>query len=73
MKTLPKLPYIQNIVSEWHRHNGGKTFFTGQQMGDEYREFLKTFGFKVPVTGDYLEFPDDFPDEKITLFVLRWS
>ena len=67
MKTLPKLPYIQNIVDYYHTSTGRWAF------SDEYRYWLRQFGFKVPIQGDYLEFPDDFPDEKITLFILRWS
>lgn len=67
MKKLPILPYIRNIVNYYHTSTGKWS------AGDEYRFWLRQFGFKVPIVGDYLEFPDDFPDEKITLFVLRWS
>jgi hypothetical protein len=39
----------------------------------EFRDWLRQFGFKVPVRGDYLEFPDDFSEQQLLLFVLRWS
>lgn len=69
MKTLPQLPYLQNIVRHWHS--------TGNQYigTDDYVEYLKQFGFQVPVDimKDYLEFPDNFNDQDLTLFVLRWS
>lgn len=66
MKRLPKLPYLQNIVCEYHEQHG--IFF-----GAEYANWLKQFRFKVPVKGDYLEFPDDFSDEDLLLFALTWS
>lgn len=68
MKTLPKLPYIQNILNYYHTSTGILMIGT-----DEYRSWLRQFGFAVPIRGDYLEFPDDFPDDKLTLFILRWS
>lgn len=66
MKTLPKLPYIQNIVNYYHEQHG--PMFT-----KEYRDWLSQFGFAVPIRDDFLEFPDDFSDHDLTLFVLRWS
>lgn len=68
MKTLPKLPYIQNIVDHYHTSTG--IWMLGNS---EYRNWLRQFGFAVPIRGDYLEFPDDFSDQDLTLFVLRWS
>lgn len=69
MKTVPQLPYLQNIVRHWNS--------TGNRLAysDEYIKYLKQFGFKVPVDimNDYLEFPDDFSDEDLMLFVLRWQ
>ena len=67
MKRLPKLPFLQNIVMERRRQTGVPIYDYG------YIEFLKTFGFAVPIRGDYLEFPDSFSDEDLTLFILRWS
>jgi hypothetical protein len=71
MKQLPKLPYLQNIVSAWHRQNNEVVV---RRLGTEqYREYLRQFGFEVPIDGDYLVFPDDFSDEELLLFKLRWS
>lgn len=39
----------------------------------EYSEWLSTHGFKVPVEGNILEFPDTFTDQDILVFVLKWS
>lgn len=67
MKTLPTRPYLQNIVSNFHAQGGhsiGTTY---------YREWLSQFGFTVPISGDYLEFPDDFSDQELFMFILRWS
>ena len=71
MKTLPHYPYLQNIVAEYRRQNG---FLSGDYISsDKYREWLSQFGFKVPADFHVLEFPDDFPDEKLILFLLKWS
>lgn len=67
MKKLPKLPYLQNIVIYYH------TTHKTQYFKSNYRDWLSQFGFRVPVEGDYLEFPNDFSDKDITLFVLKWS
>lgn len=67
MKTLPKRPYLQNIVTyyrETHSIPG---------LGPNYSNWLRQFGFKVPIEGEYLEFPDDFSDKDLTLFVIKWS
>jgi hypothetical protein len=67
MKTLPNLPYLQNILREYHAqgHKG---------MGiTHYRDWLRQFGFTVPVLRGQLEFPDDFPDQELVMFILRWS
>ena len=69
MKTVPQIPYLQNIVRHWNSTDNRRV------GGDEYIKYLKQFGFKVPVDAmnDYLEFPDDFSDEDLMLFVLRGS
>jgi hypothetical protein len=67
MKRLPKLPYIQNIVAHYHRQTGDWTF------GNEYPAWLKQFGFSVPIYNDYLEFPDEFTEEELLLFMIRWG
>ena len=66
MKTLPNHPYLQNIVQEY-RDQG----HTG--IGTPLWDWLRQFGFKVPVRYDCLEFPDDFPDQEFVMFILRWS
>jgi hypothetical protein len=70
MKRLPKLPYLQNLVAAYRKEHG---FDTARSVTDHYREWLRQYGFKVPIEGDYLEFPDDFSDEKLLLFKLKWS
>lgn len=67
MKTIPKHPYLQNIISEYYREH--------DQIGDEkYVEWLRHFGFMVPLTNFHLlEFPDDFPDSELAMFIMRWS
>ena len=67
MKSLPSRPYLKNIVREY-RSQGHKGMGTPQ-----YRDWLRQFGFKVPVRDDYLEFPDEFSEQQLLLFVLRWS
>ena len=67
MKTLPNLPYLQNIVKEYHRQHGLVT------DSNHYIEWLGQFGFLVPMDFDKLVFPDDFSDSDLLLFVLRWS
>lgn len=74
MKTLPKFPYLANIVTYYHNTTGnGKSLSGNAGNFDDYLSWLKQFGFNVPIYGDHLEFPDNFPDEEITLFVLRWA
>lgn len=68
MKTIYKFPYIKNLVGEYRSKHG-----PWWQNLSGYRDWLKQFGFQVPIRGNYLEFPDDFPDELIAAFVLRWS
>lgn len=65
MKTLPRIPYIDNIFSYYQKEKNNLEFKT------EYKIWLKQFGFAVPVKGNYLEFPDDFSDEDLFLFMLR--
>lgn len=66
MKTIPKHPYLDNMFKYYWEHIGNP------MMSPNYVEWLDTHGFKVPVD-DELEFPDDFSDNDIMLFVLRWS
>lgn len=72
MKRIPKMPYINNLL-RYYRFNMGPVFALRQNGIMQYHDWLKQFGFSVPVMGDYLEFPDDFSDAKLTLFILRWS
>lgn len=71
MKLLPKLPYLQNIVQEYHRQHQPLDGLWG--FDSSYREWLRQFGFAVPVMGDWLEFPDDFREEKLLLFTIRFG
>jgi hypothetical protein len=69
MKLIPKNPYLENIMAHYCE-------CVSTELGiarPVYREWLKSFGFKVPVRTDYLEFPDDFPEHDLTMFMLRWS
>jgi hypothetical protein len=68
MKTLPQLPYMQNIVASYYQQ-GYQGFGT-----DHYRTWLAQHGFQVPVkiVGE-LEFPDEFSDQDLTLFMLKWG
>lgn len=72
MKQITKLPYINNLMRHYRFHHG-RIFSQNSETIYKYRDWLKQFGFQVPIKGDYLEFPDDYPDEKITMFILRWS
>jgi hypothetical protein len=67
MKTLLTRPYLQNIVAEYHRQKGSLDY------KNDYPAWLCQFGFQVPIMNDHLEFPDDFPDDELVMFVLRWS
>lgn len=65
MKTLPRYPCLKNLVAAYNAEGG--------RIGTpQYVDWLRQFGFKVPVE-DNLEFPDDFPDQELFLFILRWS
>ena len=68
MKTLPKYPYLKNIVSYCCETQDLKV----RPGSPSYRDWLLQFGFKVPVD-DHLEFPDDFDEKELMLFILRWS
>lgn len=68
MKTLPKHPFIQNLAAAY-RAETKETML----LNPEYRNWLSQFGFAVPVYGDELQFPDDFPDDQLILFMLKWS
>lgn len=73
MKTLPINPYLQNIVRHYRDTYG---LFTHGPDGtyELYRPWLAQFGFVVPVRNkDQLEFPDDFSDRDLMMFILRWS
>ena len=71
MKTIPQRPYLQNIVREYNRQRG----FTSQTQWDskDYVKWLDQFGFLVPMDFDNLVFPDEFSDQDLLLFMLRWS
>lgn len=82
MKTLPVNPYLLNIVNYFHELRGGPHYKGGIRVRicemynideDEYPNWLRQFGFKVPIENDRLEFSHNFPDEKLLLFILRWS
>lgn len=68
MKTLPKLPYLQNIVQEYRKQSAAANFDQ-----KDYIQWLQQFGFAVPVREDRLEFPDEFSDEQLMMFILRFS
>ena len=68
MKKLPKFPYINNLRREYHEIYG----FTFKDFSS-YQVWLKQFGFKVPIRGDYLEFHENITDEDLIAFILRWS
>lgn len=68
MKKLPRTPYLQNIVKEWHNIKPIDPY-----LGDDYRNWLKTHGFTVPIQNECLEFPDDFSDDNLLVFILKWS
>lgn len=71
MKTLPQHPYLQNIVAEYRRQRR----LTPNNVWDskDYVNWLNQFGFLVPMDFDKLVFPDDFSDQDLLLFILRWS
>ncbi len=70
MKTLPQYPYLQNIVAEYRRQHGmGPTHLWDS---NHYIKWLSQFGFRVPMDFHKLVFPDDFSDQDLLLFVLRW-
>lgn len=68
MKKLPRDPYLQKIVAEWRTIKPVDPY-----TGYDYINWLRTHGFSTPVTGDYLEFPDDFSDQDLVIFILKWS
>lgn len=72
MKKIPKIPIIFNLIEEWSRcHPDIKKGIIYSY--DEYIDWFRQFGFKMPIDSDYLEFPDDYPDEKISMLILKWS
>lgn len=73
MKRIPTHPYIQNIVREWHRMHQDDYNSINSYLDGSYRKWLGTHGFKTPVVGDHLEFPDNFSDHELLLFILKWS
>lgn len=72
MKTLPKMPYLGSMSAYYRQHYGTFYWDGYREYWDGYREWLSSHGFKVPVH-DVLEFPDDFSDQDLLLFQLRWS
>lgn len=73
MKRISKHPYIQNIVRAWHSMHPDDLNSIKSYMDGSYRKWLSTHGFKTPVTGDYLEFSDNFSDEELLHFIIKWS
>lgn len=81
MKTLPKIPYLGNIAAYYRETHDCEPVSPRKSASrrliglgtPHYRDWLLQFGFKVPVEGDLLEFPADFTDQQLTLFILRWS
>ena len=69
MKTLPRHPYLRNIVS-YCCETQDLNVRPGRPA---YGDWLRQFGFKVPVEGDLLEFPADFDEKELMVFILRWS
>jgi hypothetical protein len=70
MKTIPTDPYINNIAEEYYRVTGNKPW----EDSKNFREWAKQFRFKIPLENwDVFQFPDDFSDEELILFILRWS
>jgi hypothetical protein len=45
----------------------------GPLYHDDYITYLKSFGFRVPIEFGTLEFPDDFSEKDLMMFILRWS
>lgn len=69
MKTLPINPYLQNIARHYKDLHGPFS-----RSYKQYRPWLAQFGFVVPVKDkDQLEFPDDFSEQDLIMFILRWS
>lgn len=76
MKRIPTYPYLRNIAIQYHEETK-----RWPSMGDydsvahqkHYAKWLEQFGFLFPIFNDYLEFPDDFSDKQLMLFILRWS
>lgn len=72
MKTLPQYPYLQNIVAAYRCEYG--LHDNTPVASDHYRTWLRQFGFTVPVPSfDQLEFPDNFSDKDMLMFLLRWT
>lgn len=75
MKTIPNRPYLQNIVAEYHRQHSTPNIFDDNDYFkfDDYIKWVSQFGFLVPMDFDTLVFPDDFSDQDLLLFMLKWS
>lgn len=58
---------MQNLVTEYSKQCDNKW------IRENYVPWLRTHGFKVPIRGDYLEFPDTFSDEELLKFILKYS
>jgi hypothetical protein len=67
MKRLPTYPYLTNILAEYYREK------QTCHIGSDYPRWLQQFGFVVPIYTDYLEFPDDFSEQQLMMFIIRWS
>jgi hypothetical protein len=70
MTKLPDYPYLQNIVSYYRKMTDNSN---GPLYHDDYITYLKSFGFRVPIEFGTLEFPDDFSEKDLMMFILRWS
>ena len=71
VKTLSWTPYIDNLARHF---NATPEINSGTSVGSpQYREWLSTHGFKVPVERMILEFDDTFTDQDLTAFVLKWG
>lgn len=69
MRTLPIHPYLQNIVRHYQDIYGPFS-----RSYESYRPWLAQFGFVVPVRNmNQLEFPDDFSEQELMMFILRWA
>jgi hypothetical protein len=73
MKELPLYPYLRNIVSYFYSiHGHGASVMRSRKDYEYYVQWMRQFGFEFPATSQVLKFPDDFSDEDLMMFKLRW-